>query len=1284
MSFLKSKVIVVLVSFCSYSGFLSAQDIINLAIQWSQPVLLKYEGESVLAPKIEQQELDNGKPVFYWKQKLKSLNYKIHVVAFEHSVAPVEDVNYLNAFSFQVTDSLSVETNVTNARNEHFGLIYLFPYIKVGGVVHRINHVTIELSLVVNNPVFEKDFTINSVLKEGSGTWYKISVNKDGVYKLDKSFFEKCGISTQDINPLHVNIFGNGDGKLPELNSIPRTDDLAKNAIYFSGESDGVFNDDDYILFYGWGPCRWRANGMVGFDQDNNIYSNSSNYFININPMEIPLRISTAASTTNPVTNYVDTYSYYDLHENDLVNLVNGGQRWYGEIFDIELEKVFNFYVPDIIASAPVSFKTALATNAKSSAGTKQQYSVNGITLFSDVLPSVSSDYIQSTSSMTLSNPNSTIPFKVSITRNNPSTLVYLDRILLNARRKLKMNGSQFNFRDLESVGTGNVSEFQLSGLSTSGIVWDVTNRHEPKQIELLPSGNGFVFQLETDTIHEFVAFNGTAYLTPDPVGFIAYQNLHGLPQADMLIVTHSNFTGQANRLADLHRAEGLIVHVVTTEQVFNEFSSGMLDPTAIRMFAKMFYDRSKTNPTHSPKYLLLFGDGTFDPKGRASNNNNYVPTYQFLNSENHISCMVSDDYFGMLDDNESISATDLLDIGVGRLLISDNTMATQQVDKIEHYMKNGSTLFSAINTNCNCTVNGKRSTFGDWRLVYTQIADDEENGYFVIQDTEPQYSQVKLSTPEMNCDKIYSDAYTQVSSAGGQRYPEVYEAISNRVERGALIVNYVGHGGEVGLAEERIVTVPQIQSWNNIDQLNLFVSATCEFTKFDDPSRVSAGEWVSLNPYGGSIALMTTTRSVFFGVNTITGKRFYENVFVRDSENKPRTFGEIIQRTKNESGSSENKRSFTLIGDPALRIALPLMKVVTDSINGKDPSQYQDTIRALSKMKVKGHVEDFNGTVLNDFTGVLSPSILDKVKVQHTLGQDSDSPIIPFETQRNFIYKGKASITKGYFEFECIIPKDINYAYGAGKISYYATNSSLDAMGYDNRFLIGGIDSVGIQDDKGPDINLYLNDASFVSGSLTNETPTLIAKLFDQNGINTVGNGIGHDLTAVLDDKTSNPIVLNEYYTADVDSYQSGVVNYTLPVLEKGRHHLTIKVWDVNNNSSQATIEFNVQEKKKIALSHVLNYPNPFTTHTEFFFEHNQVCSELETQIKIFTVSGRLVKTINQRVTTQGFRSAGIAWDGKDDFGDQLAKGVYVYVVQVTSPDGEKAEKVEKLVLLR
>jgi hypothetical protein len=1268
-----------------YYGVICQSEQINVELNWKVQRQFEYQEETYSVPDFENAEFDQGKVVFYHTKKIKNGNFNMTLTGYQTVPALKTDEDYLSRFGLIVTNQPLIEYKVSQSGKEYFASAYVFPFVRENGQLKRLTSFQFELTPKMSTVTTQqKDFATSSVLMEGSGTWYKISVNRSGIHKLDKAFLESCGINTSGLNPAHINIYGNGEGRLPENNSVYRTDDLAKNAIFIQGENDGSFDEGDYILFYAEGPHRWFANGTTHFDQVRNIYSDLSYYFINVNSNETPERIEDLPQSDIAPTETVNSYSYFDIYENDLVSLVKGGQRWYGELFDTELERTFTFSVPNIVTSSPVEFRTAIATNARSSAGTQQRYLVNGTLIDASALPAVSTDFVRSSKILNVNSPSASLALKISIDRNTPNVLTYLDRIVLNARRNLTFFGSQFNFRDLNSVGTGKVSQFIVSSMPAAGFVWDVTDQHNPKRILGIQSGSSFSFTQETDTLREFVASNGSSFYIPVKVGPVSYQNLHGLSQAELLIVTPSTFLGQANRLADLHRSEGLLVNVATTEQVYNEFSSGSPDPVAIRMFAKMFFDRSLVDPQHAVQNLLLFGDGTYDPKNRVSGNNYWIPTFQMDNSENSISALVTDDFFGLLSDSDAIGVNDMMDIGVGRLLITDQQTARQQVDKIEHYMKNGSQLFNASGGDCCCGDGGVGNTYGDWRLNYVQIADDEDGGYFVSSDAEKQYEYVKANHTELNCDKLYLDAFTQVSTAGGQRYPDVFNGVTNWVQRGALLVNYIGHGGEVGLAAERVVNIPQIQGFTNIDRLNLFVSATCEFTKYDDPGRVSAGEWMSLNPSGGSIALMTTTRPVYVGVNTLVGRKFFESVFTRDAQELPQTFGEIMRLTKNGSGSSDNKRSFTLIGDPALRIALPRMKVVTDSINGISSSISIDTLRALSKVTIKGHLEDQNGNLLTGFNGVLSPSVFDKPKMQQTLGQDPNSPVIPFELQRNIVYRGKATVTNGNFEFSFVVPKDINLSFGYGKISYYGNSSGNDAMGFDTLFVIGGIDTSGVLDQQGPEIEVYLNDERFVNGGITDETPTLIAKLYDETGINTVGNGIGHDLTAIIDANTANPIVLNEYYIADMDSYQSGTVRYTLPPLEKGKHTLTLKVWDVNNNSSEETIDFTVQNKEEIALEHVLNYPNPFTTRTEFFFEHNQVCNEMEVQIQIMTVSGRLVKTINQLVSTQGFRSEGIVWDGKDEFGDQLAKGVYVYRLHAKTPDGKTAEKLEKLVLLK
>ncbi len=1249
----------------------------QVSIDWTQSTKFSEENQTVFLPRIKGQDYTLNKPHFHWLQEYSGFgNYSIDIENIEYVNALSTDLTFFQQKNVNIPSKPEFEAQTTSSRGKKQIVVDLNPFVMKGGNLLRISSFK-----VVLNPkadiIKPKSFVSSSVLGDLNSQWYKIAVSEDGIYKLDRNFLATIGVDVSSVNPMHINVYGNGTGKLPELNSTFREDDLVKNDIFVFGESDGVFDSGDYILFHAWGPNRIKQSNTQ-FEREMNSYSTKSYYFIRISNTEPPARIQNQASALSPNTT-VNSYNFFAVFEKELVNLVQGGQRWYGDLFDSELSKNFAFNIPNAITSSPVDFKVIYASNARSSGNYIDFMVGNSLLLKQNIFP-ISVDYYRNDVNFSLPNASNNVLLKMAVFRNNPSVLTYLDKIEVNTRRGLVFVGNYMQFRDLVSVGAGKISNFEISNMPTNGFVWDVTDRQKPKQLDGNWSGSNFNFATTTDVLKTFVASNGGSFLTPQFVKVVDPQNLHALSNADYLIITPNTFKSQAERLANLHRDQGMSVHVVTDEQVYNEFSSGAQDITAIKFFAKMFYDRAGGNVALMPKNLLLFGGGTYDPKNIVSSVN-FLPTYQEQNSENQISALVTDDYFGMLDDSESIADGDMLDIGVGRLLITNNQTAKEQVDKVEIYIKNS--LLSNTQADCCGGEAQEQNTYGDWRLNYVQITDDEEYGYFINVDCEPQSIYVKANHPEMNVDKLYSDAYPQIVGAGGERYPALEKAITEKVQRGALVINYVGHGGINGAADERFINIPQINSWTNINKLHLFVSATCEFTKYDDPAVISAGELNSLNPNGGAIALMTTTRSVYFNVNSSIGEQFYKHVFLRDANLDPLTFGEIMRLTKNGASGGSNKRSFTLIGDPALKIALPKWRIVTDSINHMDPSLSVDTIRALSKMNVKGHIEDNQGNIITAYNGVLSPTIFDKPKINKTLGQNDKSPVIDFITQKNALYKGKASVVNGYFDFSFIVPKDINYAYGNGKISYYGNNDQIDAGGFDSRFIVGGLNQSGLNDVVPPSVELYLNDENFVSGGLTDQNPTLIAKVSDENGINAVGNGIGHDIIAILDNNTAKPIVLNEYYIADLDSYESGKISYDFKNLSVGNHTLSFKVFDVNNNSTDVNINFTVAEKKEITLSHVLNYPNPFTTKTEFFFEHNQVCESLEVQIQIFTVSGKLVKTINQEVRTNGFRTDGIEWDGRDDFGDEIGRGVYVYQITAKTLEGDVAQKIEKLVLL-
>lgn len=1268
-------------------GFGFSQEKLELNLVWLEPIKEQLEGIEIIMPHIEGQgSVGQGNNFHYIEEVPKGFNAQLELFDYTISDATKADISYLMSYSVDVPTIFEPDMIVTNGGGKRFIVVDFFPFVKINGQIKRIASVTIKKNKKSSAVSVEKDFVSESVLRPGSGDWYKISVNKDGVYKIDRALLASLGIDVESLNPQQINIYGNGEGRLPEANNKYRTDDLALNSIIINGETDGVFDEGDYILFYGWGPDRWYGSSTTGkFEQDKNIYSNFSYYYININPTNVPARIQNEIAPSGATTHPLTSYSYKDVHELDAVNIVSSGQRWYGELFDVQLNRNFSFNVPNIDPSFNSSFTSVMAAKkGPTGSSASISYSLNGTTLSTASLGVSTPDYSRTTTNMNFTSSNANLNLELTVSRSTAAIIAYLDRIVLNTRRSLVFTGSQFNFHDLPSVGAGNIGEFTISNMPlTDAFVWNVTDKHHPKKINGTYSGSNYTFKAALDTITEFVASNGLTFLAPLAIGKIENQDLHSLEFADNIIVTDPSFLSQANRLADLHRSAGMTVHVATTDQIYNEFSSGALDPTAIRMFVKMFYDRAAGDETKKPKYLTLFGDGTYDPKNRIGGNSNWIPTYQVVggfNSESLINNIVTDDFYAFLDDTESFSGSNKVDVGVGRILVNDAQTAKEQVDKIEHYMKNGSTLFAANNVNC---IDGvSTSTFGDWRTEIVNMA-DAEDAFFTNQ--EQVYSELETNNEEFNIDKLYLDAFPRTVTAGGYRYPQVVDAITNHFEQGALVMTYVGHGGEAGLAAQRIVTIPQIQALKNIDNLPLFVSATCEFTRFDDGSRLSAGEYMALNPIGGAIALLTTTRSVYYGVAFEILEKFSENAFVRNTDFSPRTFGQIVMNSKvSVTDANENKLALVLIGDPALTIAVPKYNMVIDSINGFAPGIVQDTIRALTKAKVKGHLEDFSGNILTSFNGVASPSLYDKPKQMVTLGEYNETSVQPFELQQNIIYRGKSTVTNGYFSFEFIAPKDIDYSYGNGKFSLYANNSSSDAIGVDTRVTVGGLNPNGLNDNVGPEITMFLNNENFVNTGITNETPILIAKIFDENGVNTVGNGIGHDITAILDGNTSDPIVLNSYYTANLDTYQSGEIRFQFNELAVGSHTLRLKIWDVNNNSSEQQIEFVVQKESEMTLEHVLNYPNPFTTNTEFFFEHNQCCTDLETQIQIFTVSGKLVKTINKNIYTSGYRSEGIAWDGKDDYGDQLAKGVYVYRLKVKTPEGLTSEKLEKLVLLR
>lgn len=1123
-----------------------------------------------------------------------------------------------------------------------------------------------EFSLILTYTVSDErngagapDYSDQSVLSQGN--WYKIAVQNTGIHRITYSDLQAMGLNPATVNPANIRIYGNGGGMLPESLAEPRHDDLAENNIFVSGSQDGTFDPQDYILFYGESPHQWEYSSFnQAFVHRQNLYSDSTYYFLttDLGPGK---RVPDMPVPAEPPNVSVGKFTDYAYHEKDLFNLVNTGRVWYGEVFDVTTTYDFNFNFPDIDLSSPAYLRAYVAAKSTSASlfrffhGSSQVMSanVNGLPSSSDTFARayIGGDWFTPSSSA--------VGIRVSFEKPTPNSLGWLNYLEVNARRNLVFSGGQMSFRDPSAMAAGAVAEFTLRNAPGGVQVWNVTDPVQAQRVITVQSGSSQVFSAHHDQIQEFIAFDGTAYLPVYLAGKVANQDLHGTGATEMVIVSHPSFMDQALRLAEFHRSHsGLSVLVTDVKQVYNEFSSGAQDITAIRDFMKMLYDRAA--PGQEPKYLLLFGDASFDYKDRIANNSNFVPTWEDEESLTIVYSIATDDFFGFLDG----PGDNLLDIGIGRLPVKTPEEAAKAVDKIIHYSTNSAAVMK------------------EWRNTICFVADDED-GNMHLNQAEQMAAFLDTNYGAYNMDKIYVDAFPQVSTPGGQRSPEVNKAINNRINKGCLVMNYTGHGGEVGWGHERFLEISDINSWKNYDHMPIFITATCEFSRYDDPERISAGELVYLNPNGGAIAMFTTARATFGGSNFNLNTALFEIMF-EQTDNGYHRFGDLIRIAKNKGGVVDNDKKFVLLGDPALRLAYPELEVITTRINGEDIGQLPDTLQALSKITVEGEVV-LPGKGMESFNGTLHTIVFDKPSRVTTLNTDPTSQQKTFDLQNNILYKGKAAVTDGRFSFTFIVPKDIAYQYGFGKISYYAENGiDTDAHGFYRNIIVGGFNLSVDPDEEGPVVNLYMNDPYFRSGGITDENPGMLAFVSDASGINTVGSGIGHDIVAVLDNNTDRPIILNDYYEADLDSYTSGTIRYPFFNLSEGRHTLSLKVWDVFNNSGEAYIEFHVMKSERFYIEDLINYPNPFYEGTTFAFSHNQPDGSMEVRLRIFDLNGRVVKVFEKTIFPSGYRSEPVYWDGRDESGGNIAKGLYIYRLDVRDANGQFATGDGKLILLR
>lgn len=1170
------------------------------------------------------------------------------------------------------------------ARNKRSIYLQLSPIIYDNGIYKKVTSFSVSYNTSINrsnrssNPVG----IVNSVLS--TGQWYRFYIDKSGVFQITKDFMNQLGVNT-NVDPRTIKIYGNGGAMLPFLNSTPYPYDLTENAVKFVGEQDGVFNNEDYILFYGEGP---KGNVEIGNINTNlNPYTDKSYYYINISSGNGKRMQQMPQPSTNPDVT-IDTFQDYQFHELDEYNIAKIGRRWFGDRFGIENEKMFTFNFPNLVASEPAKLKVYIGATAE--VQTSMDVKLNGTSIANLVLNPFADTTLATGNSfngdVTLSSTETTVSLRFD-NNGNPASLAYLDYVSIEATRSLKYEGRQFFFKNNSVATSAGVVQYTMTNASSVSEIWDITSKYDVVAVENTDRSPTFEFKAQAGTSRGYLAVAPSNYYQPlrdNNVG-VSNQNLKGtifknaqgqFEDIDYIIVASDNYLTQAERMAQINRNQyGLNVKVVTLKSIYNEFSSGQQDVGAIRNFIRYVYYNASTEDNRL-KYLCLFGDASYDYKNRISNNTNIVPSWFSYNSFSLTSSYISDDFFGNMDENEgSMVNADKLDIAVGRILADTPQRAKDLVDKIDLYYQAGS--------------------YGSWRNNFVVISDDVDlSGEQQLQNTTDFIgNDVTAQKPFMNVIKIHSDAFQQEATASGERYPKVNKAIKDAIEVGALVVNYFGHGGEDGLAAEFIFDKIDAQEIRNICKFNCFVTVTCEYTKFDNPQRPTAGEFIYWNKQGGAAALITTTREIFLTVG-VGFNRVLEKYLFSFGSDSYTSMAEALRLTKNDPLISTQKEVVFFIGDPAMKLAIPKPNIRLTKINDVPIGQNNEVLKALSRVKLSGEVVDAAGNVIPNYNGTLTATVFDKEIQRATLGNDgvrigNELVILNFNTLGEKIFIGQASVNAGLFEFDFVVPRDIGIPVGNGKVSFYAKtdNPLQDQAGASFDIQVGGLNENAEEDNIGPVISLFMNDENFVTGGITNESPTLLAKIQDSNGINTA-SGIGHDITAIIDGDETNPFVLNDYYQADVDDYQNGKVTYAFRDLEPGLHTLTLKAWDVYNNSSTAEIQFIVYDKdEELVINNVLNYPNPFINYTEFWFNHNS-SEPLDVSIQIFTVSGKLVRTLNGQ-TTGGIKSTStlskdIIWDGRDDFGDKIGKGVYIYKLKVRSNQlNKQVEKIEKLVIL-
>ncbi len=1183
------------------------------------------------------------------------------------------------------------------------------------GVLQRVRRIRVDVTrpeaLIMNQgPALaarSSRIVVDSELADGA--LFRVRVEEEKVLRVDRATLSSLGLDPNTIDPAQVRILGNGGRPLPALNSAPRPVDLLEQAAVRVGAGDGRFDASDAVVFFADAPRGWFFNrDSLEFDHFVHPFSNENVYFIKIAPVPGPgLDTDPFPDVAATPFETVDGFFARDVEEFNWSREHGSGQDWVSNPIRSGSERRFltNEVLPGLVAgTVRIRALTAVSSNPAATVAFESdgvvlgQRTAPGITSSGAEKPSAVHTDLEFTRSMATGEPLN-LTMRLLPQSNEPSAA--LDWLRVFYERRLTAENDRLLF--FTRAGAVGDHEYIMDGFSARPVVLDVTGGQATRALEVRQAGSTWRVQVRAPDMQggprRLVAFvpASAQSLGASDAEAVSNQNIRGtIGLPEFIIVTAEPFRSAANRLADRRRSQGLSVAVVSIEETYNEFSGGVPDMRAIRDLFKFVYDQARTDAQRL-RYALLLGDGHFDYRGLSGFQGalaNHIPPYETETTIFTDGSFTSDDYFGLLDENEGIweytgftdTTFERIDLGIGRFPVQTVAEAELMVDKIETYEN--------------------PETFGPWRNVYTAIADDGPTGLAgTTNDFDLHMANVDQVAelirgglyPEINMDKIYGESFDRVF-LNGFKIPEARREILASMNRGGLIYNYSGHGGPEGLAQEDMFTREDAAALTNGDRLTIFLTATCSFGWWDLEDTQSGAEVLLTNPNGGAVALLTTVRLVYTsGSNTTlnAGLNRALNIalFTKDQDGRPKRLGDVLRETKNTSvGLIGNSRKFNLLGDPTLRVGLPTNKAVVEQLGDTDLSASEGQLKALDRVRIRGRLQDAGGASLTDFNGRVQITVFDalrRVPVQVRRNMPT-----PFYNQReDVIWRGNVQAVGGAFEAEFVVPKDISYSNEPGRISVYAFDSEGHALGFTESFIVGGTSDNPPNDADGPRVDLFMNDSTFVDGGTTGPDPTLLVRLFDESGINTVGAGVGHEMLLVVDDNDDAAVDLASAFVADENSFQSGEVEWPLTDLEAGLHTVRVRAWDVLNNSSTAEISFEIANDEVLDVRNVYNYPNPMNRETRFVFEHNQPAgTPARIEIRIFTLNGQVIRTIpTEEALPGGILGSGLVqveWDGRDDDLGRPATGVYLYRVRIETdaPDGSRqaSDHIEKLAIIR